>query len=1421
MSLSNKLAITDLDLKGKRVLIRVDFNVPIQEGKITNPARIVAALPTIKYALENGAQAVVLMSHLGRPDGKAVEKYSLKPVATELEKQLGKSVTFLNDCVGPEVESAVNSAFDGAVILLENLRFHIEEEGSVKNKDGTKTKADPAKVQEFRENLTKLGDVYVNDAFGTAHRAHSSMVGIKLPQRAAGFLVKKELEFFAKALESPDRPFLAILGGAKVSDKILLIENMLDKVDSLIICGGMAFTFKKTLENVSIGNSLFDAPGSEKVAGLVEKAKKNNVKIVFPVDYITADKFDKDAQTGTATDADGIPESWMGLDAGPKSRELYRQTVLEAKTILWNGPPGVFEFPAFASGSKALLDANIEAAQKGAVVIVGGGDTATVVAQHGSEDKLSHVSTGGGASLELLEGKALNTVLAFVTSRKQLATTFPAIRSSVENIIKEPLDLNKVAELKALLPDIIRFAYVPRYSITVNAPLKDGEPDYAERSERAKQAYDDNDDHVLTLEFAETARGMTDDTAFAPTRTSAATKKLVERRNGRYVKAVEELLSAISPLDDPVALIKGAARDHIPVLPRMKASEIPSMFEDRVNLPVPDPEHRASVNEILHELEEQHWYKNQVVERRSVEPREGQTGESLLSPYTYLSELDPLAEIELSTNIRQALLSSRGVMSLYSHQVASIEALSRGFHVIVSTSTASGKTLIYQVPLLKFLEENPSSTAILVYPTKALAQDQKASLEVLLGAYPGLDHIRVATYDGDTPKELRAGIRENCSVIFTNFDMIHFSILPYEEGWRRFLKNLKTPTTNFSSSSSSMSCITIPQRWEGFVEYVLQSERARFVSCSATITNPKRHMEDIFGLPPEHIEVVTEDGAPTGSKEFVIWSPPYVDEMDTGLGKAQTVNEATGLMRFFMKRGVRVIMFCKHRKVCELAMKTLRAELSSDGRIDILERVYAYRGGYGPEDRRKIERDAFSGQLLGIIATNALELGVDIGALDAVIMLGFPTTVASFRQQAGRAGRRRRDALVIFVAQNLPLDQYYVQNPKELWEGQTEDLVVDLDSEEILESHLQCAAHEMPLAPADKQYFGPMMLDICNRKLSKDKDGWYNTHPRCLPSPSQLVSIRGATEDRYVLIDISGSSRNILEEIELSRALFEVYEGGVFLHQGKTFIVKEIIHDTKIVTLVQTDVSWTTKPRDFTDVNALQTHRIREIRGSPYRACYGRIEVRCQVFGFFKFRNGQILDKVDLETEPWEQKTTGFWIDVPNHVLLLLREKRTKPAAAIHSAAHAFLNKFPLSQDVRTECKAGEKEYLKKESRRKRPARLIVYDAVSHTGVAAKAFDNVSDILDKARKAVENCSCTEPTGCNNCVLSPRCKESNTVSSKAGGLAILKGILGLDIDPDSIPYETDPRALGGHDSIENAYPVHTRDNVTVEKDGANK
>ncbi|CAL8069925.1 unnamed protein product [Calicophoron daubneyi] len=408
----HKLSIRKVDLKGKRVLIRVDFNVPMKDGKITNNQRIVAALPTIKYALEHGAKSVVLMSHLGRPDGNKVDKFSLKPVAAEVHKLLGKPVHFLPDCVGHETEKACANPAPGSVFLLENLRFHVEEEGKGVGPNGEKIKATEAQVKSFSASLTKLGDVYVNDAFGTAHRAHASMVGCQLPHKACGFLMEKELTYFAKALESPVRPFLAILGGAKVSDKILLIKNMLDKVNELIITGGMAFTFLKKLNNMKIGSSLYDEPGAATVDEVMKLAKEKNVTIHLPVDFVTGNKFAEDAQTGTATVASGIPDGWMGLDCGPETMKKFCDVIKKAKTIVWNGPMGVFEWDKFAAGTKAAMDAVVEATKAGATTIIGGGDTATCCAKWKTEDKVSHVSTGGGASLELLEGKVLPGVAA-------------------------------------------------------------------------------------------------------------------------------------------------------------------------------------------------------------------------------------------------------------------------------------------------------------------------------------------------------------------------------------------------------------------------------------------------------------------------------------------------------------------------------------------------------------------------------------------------------------------------------------------------------------------------------------------------------------------------------------------------------------------------------------------------------------------------------------------------------------------------------------------------------------------------------------------------------------------------------------------------------------------------------------------------
>ncbi len=408
-----KLAIDQLDLKGKRVLMRVDFNVPQDKktGAITNPARIAAALPTVQYALDQGA-SVVLMSHLGRPDGKRVDKYSLKPIAAKAAELLGRPVTFLDDCVGPAVEQACAALKPGEVVLLENLRFHIAEEGKVKNEDGTSTKADPAEVAAFRASLTKLGDIYVNDAFGTAHRAHSSMVGVQLPKRAAGFLLKKELEAFAQVIENPKRPLLAMLGGAKVADKIQLIESLLDKADELIIGGGMAYTFLKTLSGMAIGKSLFDPAGAEIVGKLMEKAKAKGRAIHLPLDFVAADGFSNDAKTQVVTVAQGIPDGWEGLDCGPATIARNREVIGRAQTLVWNGPFGVFELETFSKGTRAAMDDMVAATKRGAVTVIGGGDTATAAAKWGTEDQVTHCSTGGGASLELLEGKQLPGIAA-------------------------------------------------------------------------------------------------------------------------------------------------------------------------------------------------------------------------------------------------------------------------------------------------------------------------------------------------------------------------------------------------------------------------------------------------------------------------------------------------------------------------------------------------------------------------------------------------------------------------------------------------------------------------------------------------------------------------------------------------------------------------------------------------------------------------------------------------------------------------------------------------------------------------------------------------------------------------------------------------------------------------------------------------
>ncbi|TDJ56909.1 MAG: phosphoglycerate kinase [Ignavibacteria bacterium] len=392
-----KLTIDNVDLKDKRVLVRVDFNVPLDAHQnITNDIRIKASLPTINKIISDGGK-VILMSHLGRPKGERKPEFSLKPVAVRLGELLDKEVLFIDDCIGESVMNTVNSMKPGDVLLLENVRFHKGE-----------TKNDP----EFAEQLAQPGDVYINDAFGSAHRAHASTEGVTkfIETCAAGYLMENEIDYLGSALANPERPYCAILGGAKISGKIDVISNLMDKVDTLIVGGGMAFTFLKA-QGKEIGKSLLEEEKLEMAKDILAKLKNSKAKLLLPVDVVVTEEFSNESPFETVS-VENIPANKMGLDIGPETIKLFRDELLKSKTIVWNGPMGVFEMDNFAKGTFAIAQALVKATENGSVTVVGGGDSAAAISKAGLEDKVSHVSTGGGASLEFLEGKILPGVAA-------------------------------------------------------------------------------------------------------------------------------------------------------------------------------------------------------------------------------------------------------------------------------------------------------------------------------------------------------------------------------------------------------------------------------------------------------------------------------------------------------------------------------------------------------------------------------------------------------------------------------------------------------------------------------------------------------------------------------------------------------------------------------------------------------------------------------------------------------------------------------------------------------------------------------------------------------------------------------------------------------------------------------------------------
>ncbi|EEH38843.1 DEAD/DEAH box helicase [Paracoccidioides lutzii Pb01] len=1027
--------------------------------------------------------------------------------------------------------------------------------------------------------------------------------------------------------------------------------------------------------------------------------------------------------------------------------------------------------------------------------------------------------------------RALNLVYTFCSARKHFATTFDNIKAAVEaQTGGRRLSVEDVARVKVLIPRSVRFESVDRgvidlvgvkeAKITRGGKIwRDWEAEgMGQDSDTNEGAAHDGEKEVLLFEFVygelkkeiqqPTSRKKSkEEDLRMPVYSQKHMMGLIEKRNRKFADAVDAFLVKCKGEDiDPVEKLEADKEKFMSELARSGKST-PTI----ARLPAQIPRERQTIAEIIANIKEMEWYTGQIV------PDGHRVIDSQAAVYGNL-------KFALSQSLINALYNTRGITQFYSHQAESINNLHDGHNVIVSTSTSSGKSLIYQVPMLHELEQDPQSRGMYIFPTKALAQDQRRSLKELLGYIEGLEHTLVETFDGDTPIEDRNTIRDEARIIFTNPDMLHITILPHESCWRTFLKNLKFVVVDELHVYNGLfgSHIAFVMRRLRRVCAAVGNRHVRFISCSATVANPEEHMKTIFGI--DDVMLTDIDGSPSGRKEFICWNTPFRDPGDPSSGRGNSIRETACLFCQLILRGVRVIAFCRIRKQCELLLSAVRDEFRNLDRPSVSKFVMGYRGGYSPQDRRKIERDMFEGKLLGIVATNALELGVDIGSLDAVITLGFPYSISNLRQQSGRAGRRNKDSVSILVGDSNATDQYYMQNPDELFTKPNCELQVDLQNELVLEGHVQCAAFEMPIRPdEDIKYFGAQLHEFASTRLIKDNLGFYHCHERFLPLPARCVAIRDTTDNHYAVIDTTNNQNAIIEELEESRVFFSIYEGGIFFHQGNPYLIKELNIDRRFARVVRVHVDWTTRQRDFTDIDPTETEAIRRIsRECNTRAFFGAIKIRTLVYGFFKLdKKGRILDAVALDSQPIETLSKGMWLDIPRKALEILKSRNLNAAAAIHAAEHAILALLPtyiisLPGDVRTECKVAIKELGPKHKQaisharskdvppppkpaRQRPARLTFYDAKggsSGSGIAAKAFEFIDSLLRRALGRLEACQCTSPQGCIECVCDERCKELNVVMSKAGAGVVLKCLLGIEVNVDALPWGEDVLGAAG-------------------------
>jgi DEAD/DEAH box helicase domain-containing protein len=714
-------------------------------------------------------------------------------------------------------------------------------------------------------------------------------------------------------------------------------------------------------------------------------------------------------------------------------------------------------------------------------------------------------------------------------------------------------------------------------------------------------------------------------------------------------------------------------------------------------------------------------------------------------------------------------LAEHGLLPLYTHQAAAVNHARAGRNVMVSTSSASGKTLCYNIPVLETVLSEKYSRALYLFPTKALAQDQLRNLRDL--SYPALlKSDELATFDGDTPQAERAEIRRRAQIMLTNPDMLHLGILPNHQSWARFLRHLRYVVIDEAHAYRGVfgsHVAGVLRRLRRLCR--LYGSNPQFICCSATVANPGEHAESLVGLP---FTVVDSDGSPQGEKDFVLWNPPLIDEAKSTRRSANS--EAADLFTELVSQGVRSLTFARSRRLTELIYLYAKKRLSQAS-AELSQMVKPYRAGYLPQDRRQIEQELFSGQLMGVVATNALELGIDIGDLEATVLTGYPGSMASAWQQAGRSGRGRGGALSFLIALNNPLDQYFMRHPDYFFEKSVENALVNAANPYILRAHLLCAAWELPITNDDESFFGTTLnqerAELERQGLLRErKERWYLAP--IVVYPAQGINIRATSGESYNVMDSDTGSR--LETVEASVAFFQIHPGAIYLHQGEPYLVTKLDLKGHTAYAEPTDAAYYTQTKEIDELHIIR--QIRDRKCGPVKVYLGEVEVTNTVVGFKKKAQftEEVIGEEPLTLPPQRFPTVAVWFDLPAEAIDRVSREQLDLAGGLHAAEHAAIAMLPLFALCDRNDIGGVSTPLHPDTGK---AQIFIYDAYpGGVGIAEKGFDLITELWQTTLRAIRECPCQE--GCPSCIQSPKCGNNNEPLDKRAAQLLLEGLLSL-------------------------------------------